>query len=78
MESRAVHGAQWKDKRPQAWTEIQDIVKRRKPFFTIRVIEHWHRLPREVVETPPLKIFKDQLDVVLGTLLQLILLERRD
>ena len=24
----------------------------RKKFFTMRVLKHWHRLPREVVDTP--------------------------
>jgi len=30
----------------------------RKHIFTVRVTEHWHRLPREVVESPVLEISK--------------------
>ena len=30
----------------------------RKNFFTVRVTEHWNRLPRDVVETLSLEIFK--------------------
>ncbi|KFV74567.1 hypothetical protein N308_00031, partial [Struthio camelus australis] len=41
----------------------------RNNFFTVRVIEHWTRLPREVVESPSLEIFKSRLDVILGTML---------
>jgi len=37
-----------------------------KHFFTVRVSEHWHRLPREVVESPHLEIWKSHLDMVLG------------
>ncbi|KFQ65903.1 hypothetical protein N335_10170, partial [Phaethon lepturus] len=40
----------------------------RKKFFIVRVMGHWNRLPREVVESPSLETFKTQLDVFLGNL----------
>ncbi|KFV78484.1 hypothetical protein N308_03035, partial [Struthio camelus australis] len=41
----------------------------RKKFFTVRVTEHWNRLPREAVECPSLEIFKTRLDTILGNML---------
>jgi len=41
----------------------------RKNFFTLRVMEHWSRLPREAVDSPSLETFKARLDVILCSLL---------
>jgi len=38
----------------------------RKKFFTMGVVEHWNRLPREAVDTPSLEVFKARLDGVLS------------
>ncbi|KFQ37752.1 hypothetical protein N332_13833, partial [Mesitornis unicolor] len=40
----------------------------RKKFFTVRVLRHWHRLPREAVDAPSLEVFKARLDGTLGNL----------
>ena len=37
----------------------------RKTFFIKRVIKHWNRLSREVMESPPVEAFRRHVDVVL-------------
>jgi len=39
-----------------------------KKFFTMRVVKHWHRLPREAVAAPSLEVFKARLDGALSNL----------
>ncbi|KFW00060.1 hypothetical protein N327_02846, partial [Fulmarus glacialis] len=41
----------------------------RKKFFTMRVVKHWNRLPREVVDAPSLETFKARLDGALSNLI---------
>jgi len=40
----------------------------RKKFFTMRVVKHCNRLPREAEDAPSLAVFKARLDGALSTL----------
>jgi len=37
-------------------------------FFTMRVVRHWNRLPREAMDVPCLEVFKARLDGALRNL----------
>ena len=39
----------------------------RKKFYTVRVVRHWHRLPREAVGAPSLQTLQVRLDGALST-----------
>ncbi|KFZ54286.1 hypothetical protein N321_05535, partial [Antrostomus carolinensis] len=41
----------------------------RKKFFTVRVVRHWNRLPREAVDAPSLEVFQARLDEALSNLI---------
>ncbi|PKU44043.1 hypothetical protein llap_5661 [Limosa lapponica baueri] len=41
----------------------------RKNYFTERVVRHWNSLPREVVESPSLELFKKRVDMALQGML---------
>ena len=38
-------------------------------FFMMKVVRHWHRLPREVGDAPSLETFKARLDGALRNLI---------
>ena len=38
-----------------------------KKVFTQRVVTHWNRLPKEVMDAPCLEAFEPRLDVALGS-----------
>ena len=43
----------------------------RKKYFTVRVVRHWNRLLRDVMDAPSLETFKARLDQALGNLIEL-------
>ena len=40
----------------------------RKKLFTVKVVRHWHRLPREVVNAPSLETSKARMDEAVSNL----------
>lgn len=46
-----------------------DLSIRKSFFFSLREVEHWHRLLREVVVSPFLELLKTPLDVAPSSVL---------
>jgi len=46
-----------------------DLYCKEEVFFMIEIVRHWNRLPREVVDTPPLETLKVRLDQALSNLI---------
>ncbi|KAK4823411.1 hypothetical protein QYF61_001785 [Mycteria americana] len=62
-------------RRQWAQMGIQEIPRRHRKVFIVRMVKHRNRLPREVEESPSLEILKSQLDTALSNLLSLTLLQ---
>ena len=43
----------------------------RKKCFMTRVVRHWHKLPREIMDSLTLKTFKVRLDGALSSVIRL-------
>jgi len=43
----------------------EEILDMRKTFFSVILVMHWHRLPREVVESLFLEVFQNHGDVAM-------------
>ncbi|KFZ48632.1 hypothetical protein N338_03739, partial [Podiceps cristatus] len=48
--------------------EVRFRLDTRKKFSAVRVVRHWHRLPREAVDAPSLEVFKAKSDRTLSNL----------
>ncbi|KFO73369.1 hypothetical protein N303_13270, partial [Cuculus canorus] len=51
------------------WRRGRFRVEIKRKFFAMRVVRHWHRLPREAVAAPSLEVFKARLDGGLSSLI---------
>ena len=50
----------------EVFSKLSDSIL--KKFFSARAVRQWHRLPRKVVESPSLEVFKKHVEVTLSDL----------
>jgi len=66
--NRTRGSAQQQNKGQQTKLEHRKFQEKHEKKITLRVTEHWNRLPREEVESPSLEIFKTCLEAFLCNL----------
>lgn len=54
-ERQSLHKEPYKEQETSVQLALCDI---KKKFFTVRRIDHWSNLPRDMVESSSLKVFK--------------------
>jgi len=62
----------WSDRTRGNGFKLKEVGLRldtRKKFFTMWVMRHWNRLPREAADVPSLAVFKARLDGALSNLI---------
>ena len=60
--SAVIGQAKWFQTKRKDYTGYKE-----KKYFTVKVVEHWNELPREVVDASSLETFKVRLDQALST-----------
>jgi len=66
-----LYTSSWSDRRRGNGFKLKEhrfILDLRKKFFTMKVVRHWSRLPREAVDAPSLAVLKARLDGALSNL----------
>jgi len=53
-----------------SWKRVTFRLDIGQKLFTVRVVRHWHRLSREVVDAPSLEALKARLDGAVSTLVK--------
>lgn len=66
MEAGSFQWSPMQDQRQWAQLKCRRFPQHVEADFPVRVTEHWHGLPREVVGSPSMELFQSQLAMVLA------------